>query len=269
MAHVLIVNGLDHAFLREFGCRCNRCLNPKVANTSVSLVSLDDNDDPLYHLLFDVGMGVVDSLVESPCLSGDKARLDWLILSHWHPDHVLGLNRLCETWKRTLRRRGKPWQPISTWCRNGTAEWLRKNHDYEWNCFLDPQLSGEIHPPGIRLAPIQLGIGDLKVTPITVSHRTADMHPKTREKLYCCASFVIEIGSKKAVLLWDIDNKNGWIKDPLSYEQEEAVKLLSGADYLFIDCNTWSVEAVNGQNTGHTSFSTVQDYVRAFSPRLY
>ena len=209
MENLLILNGLDHAFLREFGCSCGRCVKRRrAANTSVSLITLD-NDKILHHVLFDIGMGVVDSLVDSPYLTGDEVRLDWLVISHWHPDHVLDLNRLCETWRRTLRRRGQQWKRIPIWCRRGTAEWLKRNLAYEWT-LLEPHLPEEVIPPGIdpgvKLDPIKLSIDGLGITPVTVSHCTADMHPETRELLYCCASFIIETNDKKAVLLWDIDN---------------------------------------------------------------
>jgi len=86
--------------------------------------------------------------------------------------------------------------------------------------------------------------------------------------LPCCASFVVERkGGKKAVLLWDIDNKNDWIEKPTSDEQRKAVELMERADYLFIDCNTWSVEAVNGKSTGHVSFFQASRYARALRPK--
>jgi ribonuclease BN (tRNA processing enzyme) len=269
MRWILVVNGIDHAFLKEYGCPCNRCVEKRKAiNTSVSLVGLNEDNETLYHILFDVGMGVVDTLVNSSYLSANKARLDWLIFSHWHPDHLLDLNRLCETWKRTLARRGKEWSPILTWCRSGTAEWIKKNHSFEWNCFLNLQPSNEFNPPGIKLAPIPLKINHLTVTPITVSHWTADINPENpKERLECSASFVIEHKGKKAVLLWDIDNKNDWIEKPTSDDQKKTVELLSEADYLFIDCNTWNVEETKGRNTGHVSFMTVKRYVRSLSPK--
>lgn len=270
MKHFLIVNGLDHAFLREFGCPCKRCVGQRTAvNTSISLVSLDDNGDRiLHHVLFDIGMSVVDSLIDSPFLSGNKARLDWLVISHWHPDHVLDLNRLCETWRRTLKQRGESWKPIATWCRSGTAIWLKVNHGYESSNFLDVRVSNEFNPIGTVLEPIPIELSDLTVIPITVSHCTADISP-SKGVLPCCASFVVQRkGGKKAVLLWDIDNRNGWIKNLTSDEQKESVKLLSRADYLFIDCNTWSIEEVNGKNTGHASFSTVQRYAKVLSPKV-
>jgi len=154
------------------------------------------------------------------------------------------------------------------WCRSGTAEWLQRSHAYEWKNFLQPQLSDENHPPGVKLVPIQLGIPGLTVTPITVSHCTADIDPASqKEKLHCSASFVIEYEDRKVVLLWDIDNSNSWIENPTSDKQREAVKMLSGADYLFIDCNTWTVEELNGRNTGHASFLTVQRYAKVLSPK--
>jgi len=262
----LVVNGIDHAFLRWFGCSCTRCINPRnAANTSVSLISEEDNGG-LHHILFDVGMRVVDSLVN---LLRDKAYLDLLIISHWHPDHVLDLNRLCETWWRTLKGRGDRKLKLPVWCRSGTAEWLRTYYDYECRKFLDIHSSKEHKCSGFVIGNIQTDIPKLKITAISVSHCTADFSP-SGEYLPCCASFIIEKEEgKKAVLLWDIDNKNQWIKEPSSAEQREAVELLVEADYLFIDCNTWQVEEDDeGRNTGHISFSTVKDYVKALSPKM-
>lgn len=60
--------------IRKFGCSCDRCIESEViANTSVLLVSFDDNDNGiLHHSFFDILMGVVDSLFDSPYLSGNK-----------------------------------------------------------------------------------------------------------------------------------------------------------------------------------------------------
>lgn len=264
MRCILIVNGLDHAFLREFGCDCKRCSKSrKAANTSISLVVLDDNY-PILHILFDVGMHVVDSLCDIPYFKDPKhARLDWLVFTHWHPDHVLDINRLCETWKRNLNRSNKPWEPIKTWCRSGTAKWIEINHSYEWNEFLRPYFSNEFKPLGTLLDPIPIEFSDLEVIPVTVSHYSADIKPRNpKEYLPCSASFIIKHKNKKAVLLWDIDNRNDWIANPLTNEQTKAVNLLSKADYLFIECNTWKVEG-----TGHATFLTAKEYIKALRPK--
>ena len=265
MRCILKVNGLEHAFLREFGCNCKRCSKPrKVANTSISLVAFDEDEDyPIFHILFDVGMHVVDSLCDIPYFKDpEHVRLDWLVFTHWHPDHVLGINRLCETWKRYLDRNNKPWEPIKTWCRSGTAEWLQMNHPYEWNKFLKPYISNEFKPPGSLLNPINIEFSDVEIVPVAVSHYSADIKPRNpQEYLPCSASFIIKRKNKKAVLLWDIDNRNDWIVKPKD-KQNEAVDLMSNADYLFIECNTWQVEGV-----GHTTFLKAKEYIKALRPK--
>lgn len=259
----LIVNGIDHAFRREFGCSCDRCkVREERANTSVSLVVRDESkDEIIWHALVDVGLGVVDSLCDK--FSPSQARLDLLLLTHWHPDHTLNLNSLCETLKRS-----KGQQSIKMWCRSGSVEHLRKTHPFECKYRLNISESNEYDPPGIIIEKSKLDFSNfpLTITPITVSHSSADKERTSS------ASFVIQWRKDtkegtKIILLWDIDNKNDWIVNPNSDEQEETVKLLSWADYLFIDCNTWSVEEVNGKNTGHASFQTVKRYARVLNPK--
>jgi ribonuclease BN (tRNA processing enzyme) len=231
----------------------------KRANTSVSLVVRDESkDEIIWHALVDVGLGVVDSLCDE--FPPSQARLDLLLLTHWHPDHTLNLNSLCETLKRS-----KGQERIKMWCRSGSAEHLRKTHPFEWKHCLDVTESGEYDPPGIKLPPIESNRFNfsnfpLVVTPVRVSHSTADKEKPSS------ASFVIQWKDTKIVLLWDIDNGNNWIENP-GNEQKETVEFLSRADYLFIDCNTWSVEEVNGKNTGHASFQTVKRYARVLNPK--
>lgn len=268
MIYRIVVNGTGHAFLREFGCPCDRC-NQRyhVANTSASIIGIDETSNTIaWHALVDVGLGVVTSLCE--LLAPDEARLDRLLFTHWHPDHSLELNRLCETLRRSARHKDETFTKIPTWCRKGTAQWLKKTYSYEWYRCLEPHISDEAEEPGVILETIPTGTSALKITPISVSHYSADIDPGNfTDKLHSVASFVIETECKKAVLLWDIDNTNDWIMNPISKEQQSTVALLSEADYLFIDCFTWNVEEVRGINTGHTSFSTVKRYVRELNPR--
>jgi len=266
MRYVILVNGLDHAFLREFGCACRRCLGARrTANTSVSLIGVSERDETATHVLFDVGAGVVESLVCSSRLSGDKARFDALILSHWHPDHTLDLNRLCESWRRTLRRRNESDAKLRAWCRTGTAAWLWKSYPYELS-LLNLEESQEIDPPGTLLPEINLGIRGISVRPIAVSHCTADRaawNPKN--PVPCSAAFLIQ-AEKKAVLLWDIDNANDWLDKPSTPEHRMAVEALSKPDYLFVDCNTWKEESPGGKSTGHASFQSIKKYAAALHP---
>jgi len=264
----LIVNGAGNAFLREFGCPCSRCADRENrATTSVSVVARDDhNGKILWHALVDAGPGVVESLVNA--LPPEEARLDWLLLSHWHPDHTLDLNRLCETARRTSRRRGQNFARIPTWCREGTGKWLQKNYSYEWYRCLDPRVAGESHPPGVLMDPVPTGIPAIRITPFSVSHVGADLNPENfKEPLSCSASFVIETPRKKAVLLWDLDNRNDWILKPASDDQRKAVEKISSPHLLFIDCFAWTVEEMHGFNMGHLSFMTVRKYAKVLKPR--
>ncbi len=263
----LVVNGVGQAFLREFGCPCERCLDrAHSANTSVSIVGRNpEMGSVAWHALVDAGMGVNTSLCDY--FSPEDSRLDWLLFSHWHPDHTLELNRLGETARRMAWRRGTKFTKIPTWCRNGTARWLQKNYSYEWYRHLMPHNTVEAAPPGSILDPIPLNVDGLIITPLSLSHGSADIDPTTfKDRLYCTAGFVIETDAKKAVLLWDADGANRWILEPDTLEQEQAVKLISRADYLFIDCFSWNTEEIMGINTGHLSFQTVMKYAAAINP---
>ncbi|MFH1079862.1 MAG: MBL fold metallo-hydrolase [Pseudomonadota bacterium] len=266
MDYRIIVNGFGNAFLQEFGCPCPRCaLNEPVANVSVSIIGRDGKGHIGWHGLVDVGLGVVNSLRNT--FSADDARVDWLLFTHWHPDHSLELNRLGETMRRTARRRGETVSRIPAWCRAGTGKWLARNYSYEWRRCLDGRPSQESEPPGTLLPPIPLGVNGIIITPLSVSHSGADLNPENfKEAQYNCACFVIRTETKKAVLLWDLDNKNDWILTPRTEDQEKAVELLSGADYFFMDCFSWTVEEVVGFNTGHLSFATARSYARVLKP---
>jgi len=264
--HCLVVNGVSAPFMRVFGCDCARCsLDVRQANTSVSLITRNSTGETIHHVLFDVGAGVTDSLIENPYLGGCRARVDWLALSHWHPDHVLELNRLTGSLVLSARTRDEMFRPIPVWCRRGTAEWLAHEHSYEWQSFLEPHVAGDNEPPGTLLAPVPLAIAGVTVTPVSVSHRNADRSVyDQRRKQYCCAAFVIATARARCVLLWDIDSENEWLVAPQTAEQEAAVALLANADYLFVDTLLWKAKSYP---TNHASFSHVRRYARALLPR--
>jgi ribonuclease BN (tRNA processing enzyme) len=266
MDYSLVVNGTGNAFLQEFGCPCPRCaLREPLANMSVSILRREGGRIA-WHALVDVGLGVVNSLIDT--FSPDEARVDWLLFTHWHPDHSLEVNRLGETMRRTARRRGETFSRIPAWCRSGTGKWLARNYSYEWHRCLEGRPSEESEPPGTLLEPVPLGVNGIWVTPLSVSHSGADFNPENfKERQYNCASFVVQTERKKTALLWDLDNRNTWIVNPETEAQKKALELLSGADHLFIDCFSWTVEEVVGFNTGHLSFATVRKYAKALQPK--
>ena len=269
MKHLLVVNGLEGPMLRQFGCACGRCVSTgRQANTSVSLLGVNGRDEAEYHILVDVGSGVVDSLLENPYLRTHRARLDALLLTHWHPDHTVDLNRLCVSYYLSRKRRGLPTPPIPLWCRAGTAAWLQQEHRYEWHTYLQPHMPPENEPPGTLLPPLDLSVPGLRVTPVTVSHFSADRHPQPGAggelPVYSCAAFVVETAATKTVLLWDIDSENEWLVRPQTEREETAVAALRHADYLFIDTAFWRAKP---QRATHPSFDNVQRIVATLQPR--
>jgi len=268
MNYSLVVNGFGNAFLQEFGCPCPRCARKEpAANVSVSLIGREGAGGPIrWHALVDVGLGVVDSLRNT--FSAEEARVDWLLFTHWHPDHSLELNRLGETMRRTARRRGGKFSRIPAWCREGTGRWLARNYSYEWSRCLDGRPTTESEPPGTPLDPVPLGVEGLRVTPVCVSHAGADIDPENfKARRFNCACFVVETQRRKTVLLWDLDAANTWIVEPVTEAQRRAVELLAGADTLFLDCFSWRVEEHAGFSTGHLSFATARRFARSLQPR--
>jgi len=264
----VVVNGTDHAFQRELGCSCARCKNPNFrANASVSLLLLDRKRELMWHALIDVGAGVVNNLYDN-LASYRVPRLDLVFLTHWHSDHVLGLNQLGES----LRRTGGSTELIPLWCRwNSFKGFIRNTHSYEVGIFDEQKdeykpgrfftlinRTDENETPGELLRPVVAADGKVTVTPVTISHHTADLAGK-----YCTAGFIVDGPPQRRVaVLWDLDPNNNWINDP----DNEAAKALTGLDALFIDCNTWIVDGSTGRPTGHVSFQTLKQYVRNLRP---
>ena len=264
--HRLIINGLDGPMMKVFGCDCGRCQDSKrQANTSMSLIAMNGRSEPIAHVLFDVGLGVIDSLVERPYFQTPQASLDWILLSHWHPDHTKELNRLSVSYRLNRKWHGLDMPKIPLWCRSGSANWMQIEHSYEWAHHLQPELSGERLPPGTVLLPLELGLAGVVITPISVSHHRADVNPEDRsEVFYSCAAFVVETETTKAVLLWDIDNQNEWLWAPENEREETAVSLLSHADYLFIDTAFWKTRE---NHTTHPGFGQVCHIAANLKPK--
>ncbi len=274
MDHWLVINGLENAFPKEFGCSCARCVRTeRTANTSASLITTDDEGNTRHHLLFDCGGGVADSLAQHDLLRGSRARLDGVILTHWHTDHSIDVRRLLTGWERSRRRSGATVTKVPLWCREGSAAWLWKEQPYAMSALAQPVVCAGSQPAGTVLEPVSfanagVNVG-VSVTPITMYHASADVSvPNTLDEpslhVPCCAGFVITTPRAKTVLCWDMDATNDWVLQP----DNLAVMLARDADTLLIDCNTWRVEHMAaGRTTGHASFQTVCRYVTALRPR--
>lgn len=261
--HILQVNGIDAPMLRHFGCSCGRCLAPgRKANTSVSLMTLN-GWQTTHHLLFDVGLGVVDSLIGSRLLDSDHALLDGLVLTHWHPDHVAELFRLLPARHTQRLRQGLPADRVPLYCRGATAAWLKREQGYLLDKYLDPRISDAAEAPGSILPPLPINLNDVAITPVSVSHYTADRTTDDQDVAFACAAYVIETAKTKTVLLWDIDSDNEWLANPATPAETAAVELFSQADHLFIDTTFWTHP---GRRTTHASFENVRRYAARLQP---
>lgn len=268
MRYTLRVNGLDNAYIREFGCGCARCARPtRAANTSISLIGQDQRGKVLCHVLFDAGFGVLESLLENPALRED-ARLDAVVLTHWHSDHTAELTRISTTWARSRRRRGEPSARIPVWCRPGSAAWLERQYPQLHTSGIELKTFGQAEPAGSLLEGLRLDLPGLKLTPIALSHHTADFDPDHPAESYpCCAGYVLEFQGSRVALLWDLDATNLWLERPAA-EQRQAVERLRGADHIFFDSNTWAYAASgDGRPASHASFGLIQRFARVLEPK--
>jgi phosphoribosyl 1,2-cyclic phosphodiesterase len=266
MRFELVVNGLDNAFIKEFGCDCERCSRQtRAANTSVSLLAFDGSGSLERHVLFDIGSGVTESLLQNAALTL-QPRLDMIVLSHWHTDHTQEIHRLTTTWLRSRQRLGIEPTPVPVWCRSGNVPWIRHLYPNLKATQLELRPSDEFEDVGVLLKPIDLKLEGLRVTPVTTSHFTADIDASGNHQP-CCAGFVLEYENFKVVFLWDLDATNLWLSNPAPH-QLPTLELLHGADHVFMDCNTWAYDHnAAGQAASHVSFSMVKAFARSLKPK--
>lgn len=198
MTQVIVrVNGVSHAYLREIGCDCPRCAQHRPrANTSASILvnPAADQPDGQYHMLFDIGSGVLDSL-----MSRGVRRVDAVFNTHNHSDHIAEIERLVRGQQRASQRNRTPEVPIRFYATHGTwtygvgAVFPRLSSALEWVNITPNVTSREPLRPNDGL-----GI-DLRITPIPVYHGTSAFEP---------VGFVVEFGSgaayRKLVFCWDM-----------------------------------------------------------------
>lgn len=245
------INGVAPGFLREYGCySCPQCssLKPQ-AHISASLLIRDSWENQRKignHILFDCGIGAIDSLIDI-----GAPWVNYLFISHGHPYHSLGLDRL--VWGQ--KRHDGP-LPIKIYCTSETYN-QGPHRIYPW-FFKDKQL---LHEPVEPLKSVSLDLGiDLKITPVSVYQ--GDSAPNA-------TIYVVDFGDKKSntyhkiVLGWEfvhfIPRFAEEDKDP-SYKGEirqdtmtqRYGELFQNVDDLFFDGNTVYLNS----HTHHMSIDT-------------
>lgn len=268
------VNGTAPAFSRELGCPCGRCRTfngaaaapigrlepfagwddpPNRAHTSASILVPDTATAVLSHILIDIGEGVVDSLVSSGLDGLDN--LHGLLISHWHPDHNLGINHLCESLRRARKANGRPVEKVPLFCTQETHDYLAGKFPREAREFLEyvPIMSG--HPFKVP------GNSRVEFMPIGVAHGRGGGTCKDAVFFVATAS---ESG-KRVVFGWDIDVPDARRPSGKQTNIEvirEKLAALTGAEIYFLPANTWAATG-----TGHTSLQLAQEYIDEVNPK--
>ncbi len=245
---ILRVNGVLPAFMQEMGHYHKRAeeLAQKawpLVNTSCSLF-IENGGHPLFHLLVDIGSGVVESLLKYEYtkrlkIPGYKLRPpDCLLFTHSHPDHCVELYILLEgLMRRRPQAQYKNWKlPLigTPRCLDTLIErffWLKPHLEPK---AVDFDQSSEI--------PIK-GVGNISLTAIEVCH--AEHAPGA-------AIYLLKCNGKKILFGWDFLSIKG-----------NANSLLAGADIAFLDGNTWNPHP----ETGHISITEGLELVRLWQPR--
>jgi len=248
----LRINGIAHAFSRQLGCDCGRCRTinynmtvppntlssfsgwqdpPWRAQTSVSIL-IPDAQNPqkiAKHILIDVGYGVVESLAASriPGIENVTA----MLLTHWHPDHVIGANLLGES----VKRANKTLSPIPLYCHVDTYSDLKSKFEYDMMHFYDHRSVSQGTPFEIE----------------SFIERNTDMK----------IIFAWDI---------DTPDSKAPNSDKANIDLFKS-DIFQDADLMILESNTWQTSAYtkNGEirKTGHTSFVEGWRYVEACRPK--
>jgi ribonuclease BN (tRNA processing enzyme) len=235
---ILRINGRNGAWMGDFYQDTSRDvtlhLDPyRRANTSVSLL-LRRGEEILLHLLVDVGLGALNSLLEYQ-YQGHVNRIDALLLTHPHFDHIAGLD-----WLAAMIRRSdvaeQP-RPLPLYCSDPCYE-EAFNRRFVW-------LKDLFSHHAIRSGdPVQIEGREgasLRVHPLSVWHG-----PTAPGAMI----YSIEAQGKRIVLAWDM----------LRLEKDVDDSPLRQADLLLLDSTSWHPQyaaddptAARHHNTWHRS----------------
>ncbi|MFN8556316.1 MAG: MBL fold metallo-hydrolase [Dehalococcoidia bacterium] len=246
MELVIRVNGRQHAYLAEFGRQTarDRALRADVyrgANTSCSALLRDPATGAVrLHLLFDVGLGVVNSLIDAGRDLGVTA-VDAVFITHPHLDHFAELDRLANSLRRAAQARGDHGRRLPVYC---TARAAARLFDPDGICrwLAEAGRGGRVTPVPVEpCVPTVFHVDGrpaLTVTPISVWHGPSAPG---------AVIYVVEGGGRKVVFGWDVLRVVEAPDAPSPAEAAAGVTALPvayaglprDADLLFLDTNTW------------------------------
>lgn len=233
---LLRVNGRHAAWPGDFHQDTSRDvalqLDPyRRANTSVSLI-IRRGDELLLHVLVDVGLGALNSLLEFQ-QRAHVNRVDALFLTHPHFDHIAGLDWLAAM----VRRSDVPEQtkPLPLYCSAPCYEeaigrrfvWLKELYSHH------ALSSGE---------PVRIegrAGAALTFTPLAVWHGPT----APGAMIYCIEA---ESHGRRIVLAWDLLRLADGVDDAP----------MRNADLLLIDSTSWHPQTAKDDPTGNKNHNT-------------
>lgn len=271
---VVRVHGHHHAFQGELGRdtardRVLRADPYRAANTSCSVLVRETGTGHLVlHLLFDVGLGVVNRLLDWAARGGPQT-VDAVFLTHPHLDHYAELDRLANSLQRARRLQGDESWRLPVYCTAPcAAQAFGERGAFAWLAV--PGRHGRVtHHPVTPCEPVRFALnGDgaaVTVTPVSVYHGPTAPG---------AVIYVVEGAGRKVIFAWDVLRV---VEEPeVPSEPERAVHvtalprthagLVRDADLLFLDANTWMPHPA----TGHLSMVEGLALARAWrARRLY
>ncbi|MER3419740.1 MAG: hypothetical protein C4290_04070, partial [Chloroflexota bacterium] len=266
------VNGHHHAFQSELGRdtgrdRFLRADPYRAANTSCSVLLRDvASGRAALHLLFDVGLGVVNRLLDWAARGGPQT-VDAVFLTHPHLDHYAELDRLANSLQRARRLQGDESWRLPVYCTAPCAQQaFGERGAFAWLVAPDPH--GRItHHPVIPCQPVHFAVKGqvVTVTPVSVYHGPTAPG---------AVIYVVEGAGRKVIFAWDVLRVVEEPEEPSEAERAVHVAalpatdagLVRDADLLFLDANTWQPHPA----TGHLSIVEGLALARAWrARRLY
>ena len=241
---VVRVNGHQAAFMSYYGRdtardRYLRGHAYRSSNTSCSVMLRDtETGAVLLHLLFDVGLGIVNSLEASRPPTG-PADLNGVFLTHPHLDHSAELDRLAHGLRGAHDPHGDLGWRLPLYCTVACAERIvGKNGAFPW---LVAERGPVTHRPVTPCEPVRFGLRDgseLTVTAVSVYHGPTAPG---------AVIYVVQALGRKVIFAWDMLRLVEAPEQPWEVEREMAVTalpaahagLIRDADVLFIDSTTW------------------------------
>ena len=211
-------------------------------NTSCSIISIDSNGlNKSFHVLVDIGYGVVHSLESIPksgLIPFNRSYLpNALLLTHSHDDHVHDIDTLLNSYDSSKK--------LNIYCTFQCHEQIIKKFNRH---------KLESKAKFIHISPGQaIEIGPFTVTPFSVEHRDSDNGNIKDTDLAGCVIFVIQLqNNKKIIIGWDFMHINGIDQN-----------LLWNPDLVILGTETYNPHP----STGMISVTEAYDFVRTWNAK--